>query len=77
MERVSSYENEIKQLRFKISGFEIQQILYFIEVERLHMVNAEFIDDIEKAHAEIARLTEESSQHKQVLDVFLYVLREK
>lgn len=57
-ERIESYEEEIKNLRLKVQDFELRQVLFFIEIERLYAINSEFIRDLN-------RLSDDNQQYSQ------------
>jgi len=50
--RIGSYENQIKALTDKVQDFEIRQVLYFIEIERLYHIQNDIMEQFAVTAAE-------------------------
>ena len=68
---ISEYERENQRLGEVIQDYQMKQILYFIEIERLFLINGEFIEEINRITEEINYLLIENERLNQELTVFL------
>ena len=68
-QHASMIENELFSAKNHIKDLEMRQILFFIEIERLYVVNGEFIEEINRITHEINQLLSENEQLHQKLTV--------
>ena len=63
----NKYEQELKKYKDKAMDLEVRQILYFIEIERLYVVQAELIEEVNYFNNAYAKLVQEHEQAKAKL----------
>ncbi len=57
--RARELEAALEAADQRIKDFEIRQVLYFIEIERLYLINGEFLEHIATLDATCSRLAAE------------------
>jgi len=67
--KVSFHEEQAKTLRTKVEDFSLREVLYFIEIERLHSIGSELMQDIEQLNKESDRTVSENNRSKQIIEV--------
>ena len=67
--KVSFHEEQSRILKAKIDDYTLREVLYFIEMERLHSVGAELMDDIEKLDEKLKLSRSENEHLKNEVEV--------